>query len=130
VSGGGAGGGPSGGSGTAGGDSAGGAGGGARGANGGGGGAALSASAAAEGGGTPQDPSSIHSENGFGSSQVPGVSEAAARTGAGVAAAHMAGSTAPTYLLIALIVLAATGMGLLTARHTRGERGRPQGPRA
>ncbi len=84
----------------------------------GGNGAALSASgSASEGGGTPQDPSSIHSENGFGSSsQVPGVSQAALRTGAGVAAAQAAGSTLPTYLLIVLIALAAIGMGVLATR--------------
>jgi hypothetical protein len=65
-------------------------------------------------GGTPSDPSSIHSENGFGSSsQVPGVSPAAARIGAGVAAAHTAGSTLPGYLLMALIALAAIAVGLV-----------------
>jgi hypothetical protein len=82
-------------------------------------GGALSASAS-EGGGTPQNPSSIHSENGFGSaSQVPGLSQAAARTGAGVAATSAAGSTTPTYLLIALIAAAAIGMGLIATRHSR-----------
>jgi hypothetical protein len=92
----------------------------------GGGGATLSASAA-EGGGTPQNPSSIHSENGFGSSsQVPGLSPAALRTGAGVAAAQTAGSTIPTYLLIVLIALAAVGMGMLATRGSRGRgKGRP-----
>lgn len=73
------------------------------------------------GGGTASDPSSIHSENGFGSSsQVPGVSPAAAGIGAGVAAAHTAGSTLPGYLLIVLIALAAIAVGLLASR-TRGE---------
>ncbi len=73
------------------------------------------------GAGTASDPSSIHSENGFGSSsQVPGVSPAAAGIGAGVAAAHTAGSTLPGYLLIVLIALAAIAVGLLASR-TRGE---------
>jgi len=73
------------------------------------------------GGGTPGDPSSIHSENGFGSSsQVPGVSPAAARIGAGVAAAHTAGSTLPSYLLMVLIALAAVAVGLIASR-ARGE---------
>jgi hypothetical protein len=76
--------------------------------------------ATAQGGGTPQNPSSIHSENGFGSaSQVPGVSQAALRTGAGVPAAHAAGSTAPTYALIALIAAAAIGMGVFSTRRSR-----------
>jgi hypothetical protein len=79
----------------------------------------ATASAGADGG-TPQDPSSIHSENGFGSaSQVPGVSQAALRTGAGVAATQAAASTMPTYLLIALIAVAAIVMGLLATRHSR-----------
>lgn len=68
-------------------------------------------------GGTPNDPSSIHSENGFGSSsEVPGVSPAAVRIGAGVAATHTAGSTLPSYLLMALIALAAIGVGLVANR--------------
>jgi hypothetical protein len=71
-------------------------------------------------GGTPQDPSSIHSENGFGSSsQVPGTSQAAQRTGAGVSTSRPAGSVAPNFLLIALIAAAAIGMGLLATRHSR-----------
>jgi hypothetical protein len=87
--------------------------------------AALSASADA-GGGTAQNPSSIHSENGFGSaSQVPGVSQAALRTGAGVAATGTAGSTTPIYLLIVLIAAAAIGMGLLATRHARRGDARP-----
>jgi hypothetical protein len=70
-------------------------------------------------GGTPQDPSSIHSENGFGSSsQVPGLSQAALRTGAGVVATQAAGSIMPTYLLIALIAAAAISMGLLATRRS------------
>jgi hypothetical protein len=95
------------------------------GGRGGGNSAVLSASASAsEGGGTPQDPSSIHSENGFGSSsQVPGVSQAALRTGAGVAAAQAAGSTLPIYLLILLIALAAIGMGILATRDSRRRSG-------
>jgi hypothetical protein len=84
-----------------------------------------SASAAApDGGGTPSDPSSIHSENGFGSSsQVPGVSRAALQTGAGVPATSTPGSTLPTYLLIGLVALAAIGAGALTtgARRRRSE---------
>jgi hypothetical protein len=71
-------------------------------------------------GGTPSDPSSIHSENGFGSSShVPGVSPAALRIGAGVPAAHTAGSTLPSYLLMGLIGLAALVVGLI-ASHGRG----------
>jgi hypothetical protein len=89
--------------------------------------AALSAPAS-EGGGTPQDPSSIHSENGFGSSsQVPGLSQAALRTGAGVAATQAAGSTLPTYVLLVLIALAAVGIGLLATRGSR-RRGEGQSP--
>ncbi len=81
---------------------------------------AAQSAAASAGGGTPQDPSSIHSENGFGSSsQVPGISPAALRTGAGVPATQTAGSTLPTYLLIALVVLAAVGMGVLATRSPR-----------
>jgi hypothetical protein len=76
-----------------------------------------SASATPAAGGTPGEPSSIHSENGFGSSsEVPGVSPAAVRIGAGVAAAHTAGSTFPSYLLMALIALAAIGVGLVANR--------------
>jgi hypothetical protein len=76
--------------------------------------------AASAGGGTPGDPSSIHSENGFGSSsQVPGVSPAAVQIGAGVPAAHTAGSALPTFLLIALIAAAAVAAGLITTRVTR-----------
>jgi hypothetical protein len=72
------------------------------------------------GGGTPSDPSSIHSENGFGSaSQVPGVSPAAARIGAGVPAAHAAGSSLPSYLLMALIGVAAVAVGLVASRATQ-----------
>jgi hypothetical protein len=50
---------------------------------------------------------------------VPGVSQAALRTGAGVAATQAAGSIMPTYLLIGLIAVTATGMGLLATRHSR-----------
>ena len=88
-------------------------------------GAGLRASSGSEtaggNGGTSQDPSSIHSENGFGSSsQVPGLSQAALRTGAGVTSTQTAGSIMPTYLLIALIAAAAIGMGLLATRRPRG----------
>jgi hypothetical protein len=84
------------------------------------GGANGSIAAANPGGGTAGDPSSIHSENGFGSSsQVPGVSPAATRTGAGVPAAHTAGSTLPSYLLMALIGVAAVAVGLVAGRATR-----------
>lgn len=79
--------------------------------------AAESASAATTGAGTPSDPSSIHSENGYGSSsQVPGVSPAALQIGAGVPAAHTAGSTLPSYLLMVLIGLAAVSVGLIASR--------------
>lgn len=75
---------------------------------------------AAEGGGTPNNPSSIHSENGFGSSsQVPGLSRTALQTGAGVAATSTAGSTLPTYLLIVLVAAAAIVAGVLSAKSTR-----------
>jgi hypothetical protein len=75
---------------------------------------------AVEGGGTPGNPSSIHSENGFGSSsQVPGVGRAALLSGAGVPAASTAGSTLPTYLLIVLVAAAAIVAGALSARSTR-----------
>jgi hypothetical protein len=75
--------------------------------------------------GSPENPSSIHSENGFGSSsQVPGVSPAALRIGAGVPAAHAAGSAFPNYLLMVLIALVAVAVGLLASRATRH---RPRG---
>jgi hypothetical protein len=86
----------------------------------------VQSASASEGGGTPQDPSSIHSENGFGSSsQVPGVSQAALRTGAGVPAATTAGSTLAPYLLIVLIAFAAVGMGMLATRGSRRHGGGP-----
>ncbi|MFI5010337.1 MAG: hypothetical protein ACHQDY_08705 [Solirubrobacterales bacterium] len=84
---------------------------------------AESASATPAAGDTPGEPSSIHSENGFGSSsEVPGVSPAAVRIGAGVAAAHTAGSSLPSYLLMALIALAAIGVGLVANRGRGGSR--------
>ena len=80
-----------------------------------GGESASSTGSASEG--TPSDPSSIHSENGFGSSsQVPGVSPAAVSIGAGVPAAHTAGSTLPSYLLMLLIGAAAIAVGLIVSR--------------
>ena len=86
-------------------------------------GSGATGAAASSGGGTPEDPSSIHSENGFGSSaQVPGVSPAAALTGAGVPSSHTAGSTLPSYLLMVLVGLAAVGVGLIAGRS--GGRGR------
>ena len=42
------------------------------------------------------------------------MSPAALRIGAGVPAAHTAGSTFPTYLLIALVAAAAIAAGVLT----------------
>ena len=79
--------------------------------------------------GTPTDPSSIHSENGFGSSsQVPGVSPAALQIGAGVPAQHTSGSALPTYLLIALIAVAATIIGVLAGRAARPRRPRGSSP--
>jgi hypothetical protein len=75
------------------------------------------------GGSTEQDPSSIHSENGFGSSsKVPGVSPAAALTGAGVPAAHTAGSSLPTYLLLILIAATAIAVGFLAGKGFRRSR--------
>jgi hypothetical protein len=96
---------------------------------GGGGGSGQSAQVA-EGGGTAGNPSSIHSENGFGSSsQVPGLSRAALQSGAGVPAAHTAGSTLPTYLLLVLIAVAAVAAGVLATglkrRSEAGAGGRP-----
>jgi hypothetical protein len=81
-------------------------------------------------GGTPTNPSSIHSENGFGSSsQVPGVSRAALLTGAGVPATRTPGSTLPTYLLMALVAMAAVAAGLFATgtrrRRPEGTEGRP-----
>lgn len=76
-----------------------------------------SAAASVPNEGSPGDPSSIHSENGFGSSsQVPGVSTGALQIGAGVPAAHTAGSTLPSYLLMVLIGLAAVSVGLIASR--------------
>jgi hypothetical protein len=77
--------------------------------------------------GSPGDPSSIHSENGFGSaSSVPGVSPAALRIGAGVPAASKPGSTWPTYLLIAVFAAVAIGAGTL-AKRRYGPQKRPPG---
>jgi hypothetical protein len=77
--------------------------------------------------GSPGNPSSIHSENGFGSaSSVPGVSPAALRIGAGVPAASKPGSTWPTYLLIAVFAVAAIGAGALAKRRYGPEK-RPPG---
>jgi hypothetical protein len=71
-------------------------------------------------GATPGNPSSIHSENGFGSSaQVPGVSPTAANQGAGVPAAHTPGSTLPSYLLMVLIGMAAVAVGLIAGGRAR-----------
>jgi hypothetical protein len=75
------------------------------------------------GGGTPTDPSSIHSNNGFGSSSyIPGVNAAAVDIGAGVPVGHSAGSTVPIYLLILLIAMAATVVGVIASRATRPDR--------
>ncbi len=77
--------------------------------------------------GSSGGPSSIHSENGFGSaSSVPGVSPAALRIGAGVPAAGKPGSTWPTYLLIAIFAAAAIGAGAL-AKRRYGPQKRPPG---
>jgi hypothetical protein len=74
----------------------------------------VSASAPLPGGATPDSPSSIHSENGFGSSsKVPGVdapTPVAADTQGG------GGSNAPVYLLIALIAGLAVWVGASAAR--------------
>jgi hypothetical protein len=79
--------------------------------------------------GTPGDPSSIHSENGFGSaSHVPGVSSAALRVGA-VPAAHTPGSTLPTFLLMALVAAAAIAAGVIaTGARRRRSSGPPKPP--
>jgi hypothetical protein len=53
------------------------------------------------------------------------VSQAALRTGAGVAATQTAGPTTPTYLLLAVIAVAATGLGVLATRGRRHEDGDP-----
>jgi hypothetical protein len=95
-----------------------------------GGGTQRASATASRDGATPSNPSSIHSENGFGSSsQVPGVSRAALLTGAGVPAASTPGSTLPSYLLMALIGVAAVAVGLLASRSTRrrGAGGRGNG---
>jgi hypothetical protein len=116
AGGGGSGQGPAGGSGAPGGSG----GGGAQGAPGSTHGGLAAARGTASGAGTPSEPSSIHSENGFGSSsQVPGVSPAAARMGAGVAAAHAGGSAFPSYLLVGVIALAAVAVGLVATRVKR-----------
>ncbi len=76
--------------------------------------------------GTSGDPSSIHSENGFGSSShVPGVSPAALRLGVGVPPAHTPGSTLPTFLLMALVAAAAIAAGVIA---TGARRRRSDGP--
>jgi hypothetical protein len=56
---------------------------------------------------------------------VPGVSAAALRIGAGVPAAHTAGSTLPSYLLMVLIGLAAVAVGLIASRSGGRGRDRP-----
>ena len=48
------------------------------------------------------------------------MSPAAVRIGAGVPAAHTAGSTLPSYLLLALIGLAAVVVGLIASRRGGG----------
>ena len=102
---------------------------GAGGSTGGGGVGGGGGSSSNPGGGSASNPSSIHSENGFGSaSQVPGVSPTAERIGAGVPAAHTAGSTLPSYLLMALIGAAAVAVGLTAGRTTR-RRSAPDAPR-
>ena len=77
--------------------------------------------------GAAGDPSSIHSENGFGSSsQVPGLSRSALGIGAaGASAAHPGGSTFPTFLLIGLVSIAAIAAGVLA---TGAKRRRREGP--
>jgi hypothetical protein len=79
--------------------------------------------------GAAGDPSSIHSENGFGSSsQVPGLSRSALGIGAaGASAAHPGGSTFPTFLLIGLVSIAAVAAGVL-ATGARAKRRRREGP--
>jgi hypothetical protein len=81
------------------------------------------------GSGGSGDPSSIHSENGFGSSsQVPGLSRSALGIGAaGASAAHAGGSTFPTFLLIGLVSIAAIAAGML-ATGARVKRRRREGP--
>src|SRR5262249_23617357 len=75
--------------------------------------------------GAAGDPSSIHSENGFGSSsRVPGLNRAALGIGAaGTSAAHPGGSTFPTFLLVGLVSIAAIAAGVLAtgAKRRRGE---------
>jgi hypothetical protein len=79
--------------------------------------------------GSAGDPSSIHSENGFGSSaHVPGLSRSALGIGAaGASAAHPDGSTFPTFLLIGLVSIAAIAAGML-ATGARAKRRRREGP--
>jgi hypothetical protein len=55
---------------------------------------------------------------------VPGVSRAALLTGAGVAATRTPGSTLPTYLLMALVAVAAITAGVFA---TGTRRRRPEG---
>jgi hypothetical protein len=75
------------------------------------------------------EPSSIHSENGFGSSsKVPGVSPVALRIGAGVPAGDTGtspGATWPTYLLIGLLAAAAIGVGVVAKRRHGANRHLP-----
>jgi hypothetical protein len=69
-------------------------------------------------------PSSIHSENGFGSSsRVPGTGPAALRNAAGIPAIHTPGSAFPTFLLVVLIAAGAIGAGVLAtgAKRLRSE---------
>jgi hypothetical protein len=79
--------------------------------------------------GTPGDPSSIHSENGFGSSShVPGVAPAALRAGV-VPAAHTSGSALPTFLLMGLVAAAAIAAGVIaTGARRRRAAGPPEPP--
>ena len=72
------------------------------------------------------DPSSIHSENGFGSSShVPGVTPAALRVKGALPATSAPGSTWPTYLLIALLAAAAIGAGVFAQRRRGAQRPPP-----
>jgi hypothetical protein len=75
---------------------------------------------------SPSDPSSIHSENGFGSSTaVPGVAAGAVLYGAGTETRAGAGSAVPTYLLLGIVLVAAVAIGFGVARAARSRREGP-----
>jgi len=74
-------------------------------------------------GASASDPSSIHSDNGFGSSGVPGIDPAAALTGAGTQTASGPDSAVPIYLLLVLLAAVAVAAGVASTHRARRHQG-------